>query len=191
MKQENALRTRPHGWVESLGFADLGSWRAAFASLLPLWLIAIAVCGEGFPRPIPGQVALAAFLIAFPLAIILLIKGWMTFELVLYSIIPLIFFFLLDEITTAYKTPFILAAAALLSLGIIGYQRSLYRDSVTLAWGLLLAAAVVTMLLVVHAQGNFWQLQSDLGVGMCFLDYTGCPSLTGNEPPWWMLFLGP
>ena len=191
MKQDQTMQIGHAGKLRLFGSVELGSWRAAFASLLPLWLVTLGVSAEGFPHPpITGKAVQIVLGLAFVLGILLLAKGWMTFELALVSLIPLVFFIPLDEITTAYKTPFLFAAAAILSLGILGYQRSLHGDSVTRAWAILLVSVVLTVFLVWHAAGNFWQMQSDFGVGNCFFDYTGCPALTGNEPPWWRLMFG-
>jgi len=175
--------------------ADLGSWRAAFASLLPLWAVALLVSMEGFPQsPLWDQAMIPllglAILLAIALPILLLIKGWMTFDLALYNLIPFVFLFRFDEISTAYKTPFILGLTAILSLGIIGYQRSLYYDKIKLGWVILLAAAVLTLLLMRNSAANFWQMLSDLNYGNCFPGFTGCPPLPPGALPWWRLLFG-
>ncbi len=171
--------------IHEIGWADLGSWRAALASFLPLWLLSFA-----FAVPVSiDLVAYIAFYLAIPVSIILLRKGWLTFDLILYSLFPFpfIFSFIFEGIHTSYRTPFSLLCALVLTTGIVGYQRSLNKDSLTLAWLILLVTAIATWIFASHAAQNYWQMVSDLGYG-CLLLTPGCPPLTGNETPWWVLF---
>ncbi|MFT3892027.1 MAG: hypothetical protein QM730_10365 [Anaerolineales bacterium] len=68
--------------ITEFGRAGLGSWRAALASLLPLWLFMLAYVYLG----------MLGFILAFVVSILLLRKIWTTPELVLYSFfLPVIF----------------------------------------------------------------------------------------------------
>ncbi len=170
------------------GKAELGSWQAIFASLLPLWLFSLAVSVEGFPKPpISLGVAIAALVLAVLISVILLLKKWTTVELVLCSLFPFLLLPKFDEISTSYKTPFLFFCALTLTVGFIGYQMS-FRRSRVVGWlilGIFLAGA---WLLANNAAGNYWQMVGDLGYVECMPDFTGCASLTGNETPWWVLF---
>jgi hypothetical protein len=169
--------------IEKIGWADLGSWTATLASFLPLWLLSFAFTGA-----VSIKLAYVAFYLTIPVSLILLWKGWLTFDLILYSLFsfPFIFMFTFESIDTSYKTPFILLCTLVLTTGIVGYQRSLNKDSLTLAWLILLLATIATWMFASHAAQNYWQMVSDLGYG-CVLLTPGCPPLTGNETPWWVL----
>jgi hypothetical protein len=172
--------------IQEIGWADLGSWTATVASLLPLWLLsfAFAFMGAGFPL----ELAIIGFYLTIPVSIVLLWKGWLTFDLLLYSLFPFILLFIFIEISTSYKTPFILFCALILTIGIIGYQRSLNKDSLTLAWLSLLLAAIATWVLASHATRNYWQMFDGLGFPFgCFPGTQACP-LPDNLSPWWVLF---
>jgi hypothetical protein len=168
---------------------DPGTWRAALVGLLPLWLFSIAMTAEGFPLPpIPWDVVMAVFVLALAAGIVFLWKGWMTFELVLYSLFPFILMIQFDEISTGYKTPFILLCALFLTIGMAGYHFGINRDSVTLAWLSLLLAVVVTWIFASHAIGNYWQMVSSLQFPADCMPYASdCPLLAGDETPWWAL----
>jgi hypothetical protein len=90
-----------------------------------------------------------------------------------------------DEISTSYKTPFILLCALLLSTGMVLAQRS---SSMTWRWIILLFVFAGTWALASHAVQNYWHMVDDLGYIECMPDYQGCAPLTGNETPWWVLF---
>jgi hypothetical protein len=93
-----------------------------------------------------------------------------------------------DEISTSYKTPFILLCALLLSIGILGYQRSLSR-SVGLAWLVLLLVCTGAWILTGHAAENYWQMIGHLSFPADCMPYAeDCPLLAGHETPWWILF---
>ena len=162
------------------------AWGKALASLLPLWLLAFASMAEGFPRPpISIQAAAASLVIAIALCIVLLWKRWTTVELVLYSLIPFALLITFDEISTTYKSPFIVLCALILTAGWAGYQRT---RSTWLRWLVLLSAALVTCLAASHAADSLWRMAGNLGYHECFPDYQGCAPLTGQETPWWTLF---
>jgi len=160
------------------------------AGLLPLWLVALAITVEGFPRP-PISLPVAALALALAVAVSLaaLWKRWMTVELALVSFFPLLLLPIFDEISTAYKTPFILLCALVLSAGILLYQRSRARRR--WRWLILLAAAGLAWLLAWHVTLNYWQMAADLGYERCLPDAAGCPSLAGRGQPWWALLLAP
>jgi hypothetical protein len=176
--------------IRKIGWADPGTWRATLASLLPLWLLSLAILSEGFPRPLVSpMLGGAAFVLAIAAGIVLLWKGWLTFEVLLYSLFPILLVFLLDEISTSYKTPFILLCALLLTVGIIGYHRSLNRDLVTLAWLTLLLVAIVTWVFASYAAQNYWQMVGNLRFPADCMPYEeGCAPLAGRETLWWVLF---
>jgi len=174
--------------VKEIRWADPRSWSATLASLLPLWLLSFAIMAEGFPRP-PVSVALAitSFVLAIAVSIVLFWKRWMTIELILYSLVPLVLLITFDEISTTYKSPFIILCTLLLTAGLVGYQRN---RSARWRWLILVSIAVVTLVMASHAASSFWQMAGDLGYGECFPDAQGCAPLTGQETPWWTLFFG-
>ena len=166
------------------------SWLATLASLLPLWLWSLAITVEGFPAPpIPVELGIASFWLAIALSIVLLWKRWLPPDVLLISLVPFVFMFNFDEISTRYKTPFILFCALILSIGMVIAQRS---GSLTVRWLLLLIVTVAVFVLSSNAAQNYWQMASELGPFEfgCFPDSSGCPPLTGNETPWWVLFFG-
>lgn len=164
------------GTIQEFGRAELGSWRAAVASLLPLWLITLAYTSLGY----------AGLLLAIAVSIILLWKIWMTPELVLYSILPLMFPFMFEEVYMSYRIPFLLLCTFILTFGIIGYQRVLTR-SVTFAWLILLLVGIAAWALASHATQNYWQMACMTGCFECSPGAPGCPP-TGELTPWWILF---
>ncbi len=164
------------------------SWLATFASLLPLWLLSLAVTVEGFPKPpIPVEVGGASFWLAIPVSIVLLWKRWLPPDVLLVSLIPFVIMFNFDEISTRYKTPFILLCALILSIGMVAAQRS---GSLSIRRLILIFVAIAVLVLSSNAARNYWQMASELGPFEfgCFPDAYGCPPLTGNETPWWILF---
>jgi hypothetical protein len=175
--------------IEYIRWADPPLRKATLANLLPLWLVSFAIMGEGFPHPISGRLAITAFVLAIAVSIVLLWIRWLTPELLLYSFFPFIFLYMFDEISTSYKTPLILLCALFLTTGIVGYQLSLNKDSLGLGWLILLLVAIATWFFASHAVQNYWQMTSDLGYVDCMPDFQGCAPLTGNETPWWVLFL--
>jgi hypothetical protein len=175
--------------IRKIGWADLGSWPAAVASLLPLWLVSLAVSAEGFPRPVISiSMAVTFLVLALGVSILLMWKGWLTFELLLLSLLPFLLIIQFDEISTSYKTPFLLLCALLLSIGFLGYQRSLSR-SVGLAWLVLLLVAVVTWIFSSRAIENYWQMVGHLRFPPNCMPYThDCPLVAGHETPWGSCF---
>jgi hypothetical protein len=125
------------------------AWVQALVSLLPLWLLSLAVMAEGFPRPpIPVQAAAALFVIAIAADSVLIWKGWMTVAAGLYSLAPLALLFVFDEISTAYKSPFIVLCALILTAGLIGCQRTRLT---WLRWRILLIVALAALVAALHA----------------------------------------
>lgn len=168
-------------------WAEPAPWIMTLGSLLPLWLLSFVIMAEGFPRPpISGAVTIASFVTAIAASIVLTWKRWMTAELLLYSLFPFVLLSAFDEISTTYKTPFIVLCGLILTAGVVGYQR--IRSSRQRRCLVLLAAATVTLFATAHAADSFWGMASDLGYERCFPDAYGCAPLTGQETPWWMLF---
>jgi hypothetical protein len=162
---------------------------ATLASLLPLWLLSLAIMVEGFPDPpISLEVAVVAFVLAIAIGIVLAWVGWLTLDLILYSLFPFVLLFIFDEISTSYKTPFILVCALILSIGIVSAQRS---SSDKLRWRIWLVVNIVIWVLASHALQRYWHMVDDLVFGDCFPYTKGCPPLAGNETPWWVLFFSP
>ncbi len=167
--------------------SEIPSWIKTITSLLPLWLFSVAITAEGFPQPpVSVEVAFAAFG-AFILAnIALLWNRWVTIEFVLYSFIPFLLMMTFDEISTTYKTPFIITCALILTIGALPNQSE--RLSRLQKWLILLTVGILTLALARNATEHFWQMTDQLGYEMCFPDSQGCLPLTGTETPWWVLF---
>ncbi len=172
--------------MQKIEWEELGFWKATLASLLPLWLLSLAIMAEGFPHPpISGEWAVTAIYLAIAISIVLLWIGWLEFDIILYSLFPFILLFMFDEIATTYKSPFILLCAIILSIGIIGAKRS---NSVTVRWLILLLLAVTVWVLASHAAQSYWQMFDGLGFAFrCFPGTQDCP-LPANLNPWWVLF---
>jgi hypothetical protein len=155
---------------------------------LPLWLFSLAITVEGFPRPpIPGPLAVGAFGLAIVVSVVLLINRWMTLDLLLGSLVPLVLVGTFDEISTAYKTPFIFVCALLLTMGILGYQ---YHRSARWRGLILLMAIVATLALAFHATDRYWKMTDALGFGNCFPDASDCAPIPPGAPSWWALMFG-
>ncbi len=153
---------------------------------LPLVLVAVAASFEGFPKPpVSYETALACLLAAVLIVAIALWRRWMTLAHAIYSFFPMLLVGVFDEITTVYKTPFIFSSVAIAFLGGLIYQR--FQDRRASAWVVLVVAGIATYVFAYHASLNFWGMTTALGIHQCFLDYPGCPSLTGLETPWWQL----
>jgi hypothetical protein len=175
--------------VKAIRWADPRSWSPPLASLLPLWLFSFAIMAEGFPRPpISAEVAITSLVTAIVASIALMGKRWMTIGLLLYSLVPFLLLGILDEISTAYKTPFILLCTVILTAGAIGYWCLPF--SRRWRWLVLLAVGTVALLTASHAANSFWGMASDLGYEQCFPDAHGCPPLAGRGLPWSGLVFG-
>jgi hypothetical protein len=166
----------------------INSWKATLVSLLPLWLLSIAIMVEGFPRPpISYELAVTAFILAIAIIIILQWKWPRSYPLLLYYLFsPFILLYIFDEVSTSYKSLFILFCALILSIGIIGYQRNTSFGSGVLILGLV---GFATIVLASHSSQNYWQMVGDLDYSNCFPDASGCAPLTGKETPWWILLI--
>ena len=163
--------------------------RRLISNLLPLWLFSISIMVEGFPDPpISLEVAYICFGAACLILAALIIKKWLPLEILLISFYPFILLYGFDEISTAYKTPFIIGCAFILSVGVTAYHR--VNKSGPIKLGIIIIAAVIATLVAYNANQGFWELTNELGVERCFLDAYGCPKLTGNETPWWRMMLG-
>lgn len=159
------------------------------AGLVPLWLFLLAIMAEGFPHPpLSPAAAGVAFVVGLGISLALLIRQRLPIELLLYSLTPFLLLYGFDEISTSYKSPFIVACGILLTLGLATYQ---VGPANRLTRGLLLLGTVaIVLLLAQHAAFNFWEMANHLGYVQCFPDAHGCPPLTGHETPWWRLFFG-
>lgn len=156
------------------------------ATAIPLWLFAFSITYEGFPPPvISEEVASFIFISGVILSIIFLWRKWMNVPIFLYSLIPLSFMPIFDEISTHYKTPFILSLTFILFMGIIIYQKLL---DTSWRWLVLTFFAFFTFFIAYNVLMNYWQMASTLGYANCFPDAVGCRSLTLADPSWWMLF---
>jgi hypothetical protein len=173
--------------VNKIRWAEPPPWIMTLGSLLPLWLLSLVIMAEGFPRPpISTEVTIASLVAAIVASILLLWQRWMTAELLLYSLVPFRLLFVFDEISTRYKTPFIVLCALVLTAGAVVYQS--IRLPRQVRWLILLAAVAVMLFAAAHAAASFWNMASDLGYEQCFPDAQGCAPLTGQEAPWWVLF---
>jgi len=160
------------------------------ANLLPLWLCSLAITVEGFPRPpISPEAAVGAFIGALAISVLLIWRGWATVEVVLYSLFPLLLLAPFDEISTAYKTPFIALCALSLTIGLMVYQRA--RAARWQRLLLLLGFAGATYALAHHAIFNFWEMAAQLGYSRCFPEAHGCAPLPSQAPSWLALFFIP
>jgi len=162
------------------------SWGSTVASLLPLWLLSIAITAEGGGSPpVSGELARISFALAIAASIVFLWNRWMVLEVFFYSLAPILLLVIFDEISTTYKTPFILLCVLILTAGIIAYER---KRGAPWSMYLLLFVGVVAIFAALHASGNYWEWVGDLGYGNCFPDASDCAPLTGQETPWWVLF---
>jgi hypothetical protein len=151
---------------------------------------------EVFPKPpVSAELAVSTFILAIVVSITLLWKRWLEIDLLIYSLLPFLLLFTSDEISTTYKSPFILLCVLILSIGIVGAQRtSKTLDSLTVRWLILLFVAVATWIVASQAAQSYWHMIGDLDDGVppleCMPGTQGCP-LTGILSPWWILFFRP
>ena len=166
-------------------------WLKTLAVLAPLWMFALAAAAEGFPDPpIPGNLARVLFYAGLAVAILVTFLFHTLIELPFIILIPALYIFEFDEITTTYKTPFILFCTLILSLGIIAFHYLVEKRSLKVALPILLGVAILALLAGMLASKNFWGYTDSLGIERCFLDYTGCPALPADHPAWWRFFIG-
>lgn len=148
LEKDSYMKTMP-----KIEWEEMGSWKATIASLLPLWLFFFA-----FANIFDSSLEILetiAFSLIIPVCIVFLLKGWMTFDLLPYSFLPMFIQFFFDDIDSSCKVLLILVCTLTLTLGIVGYQRSLNKDSVTLAWLSLLLAAIAAWIFVSYAVQHF------------------------------------
>lgn len=175
--------------IRKIEWTAQDSWMAILVTLLPLWLFSFAIMVEGFPDPpISLEVAVLAFVCAIAIGAILVRAGWLSLDLILYSLFPLMLWVIFDEISTSYKTPFILSCALLISVGMIVAQRSRSEKS---RWRIWLVVNILMWVLVSHAFQQYWHMIDDLVFADCFPYTQGCLPLAGDEIPWWALFFAP
>ena len=139
--------------IPKIEYEELGSWKATLVSLLPLWLFFFAIANI-FNSSLE-ILEIIAFYLIIPVIIVSLWKGWTTFDLLLYSFFPMFVQFFYDDIDSSCKLLLQLLCTLTLTPGIVGYQRSLNKDSVTLAWLSLLLAAIAAWIFVSHAVQNY------------------------------------
>jgi hypothetical protein len=150
-------------------------------------MVALAATAEGFPRPLfDMRAGVFLFCIGIATAFFLVLTSWVGPEMLLVSFVPVSFWMIFDEITTTYKTPFILLCTLILSLGVIAYHYFGENHYLKLALPILFASVVLTVFVAFHAAHNYW-IYSD-PIGMCFYDYIKCPPLPANHPAWWSFF---
>jgi hypothetical protein len=165
------------------------SWMVILVTLLPLWLFSFAIMVEGFPDPpISPEVAVLAFVCAIAIVAVLVWARWLSLDLILYSLFPLMLWVIFDEISTSYKTPFILVCALILSVGMIVAQRS---PSEKLRWRIWLVVNILMWVFISYASQRYWHMIDDLVFADCFPYTQGCLPLAGDEIPWWVLFFTP
>jgi hypothetical protein len=148
LEKDGYMKTMP-----KIEWEEMGSWKATIASLLPLWLFFFAFANV-FDSSLEILETIAFFLI-IPVCIVFLLKGWITFELLPYSFLPMFIQFFFDDIDSSCKLHLKLVCTLTLTLGIVGYQRSLNKDSVTIAWLSLLLAAIAAWIFVSYAVQHF------------------------------------
>jgi hypothetical protein len=183
------LRTVKEGTVQTIRkmwWVDVGTWQATLASLLPLWLLSLALVMAFSQMDIPIGLLYIAFCLFPILSLVVIGTGWMTFDVLLYSLFPILLLFSLDETSMAYRITLILACTVFLSIGIVGYHISLNRDKIGLAWLILLLVFIATWFFASHANQNYWQMADALGYNAC--DNNGCVPLTPKGTSWWILF---
>lgn len=160
------------------------SWVQALASLLPIWLLALAITVEGFPGPtIPPFLAVLSVICAAAVCVVLLLNRWMTLELVIYSAMPLLLMLQLDEIATGFKTPFIFLVAFVLSAGAISYQ---LNRATAWRWVFLVLGAALALMTAQALAENYWHLVGREGLEQC---YPRCLPPIDQAHPWWRAIL--
>ena len=148
LEKDVYMKTMP-----KIEWEEMGSWKATLASLLPLWLFFFAFTNI-FDSSLEILETIAFFLI-IPVCIVSLLKGWITFDLLPYSLLPMFIQFFFDDIDSSCKVLLKLVCTLCLTFGIVGYQRSLNKNSVTLAWLSLLLAAIAAWIFVSYAVQHF------------------------------------
>lgn len=160
------------------------SWPVTILSLLPIWLMTAAVSAEGFPSPpLTAQAALAFFIAAVLLTLLLAVKRWAPPVLFLYYLLPLVMMMKYDEIFTNFKTPFLFTCALILSLFGLAYLRSQNRE---VGLYILAAGALVAFVTGNLAGENYWNIVGSGHTGECWNSFCAPPT---GEYPWWKVFL--
>jgi hypothetical protein len=183
------LKTVKEGTVQTIRkmrWVDVGSWQATLASLLPLWFLCLAMVMAFSQIDIPVGLVYIAFWLFPILSLVFIGIGWMTFEVLLYSLFPILLQFSLDETSMAYRITLIVACTVFLSIGIVGYHISLNRDKIGLAWLILLLVFIATWFFASRTNQNYWQMADALGYYAC--DNNGCAPLIPKSTSWWILF---
>ena len=168
--------------ANEIQLVDRSSWSITIVSLLPLWLFSLAIMVEGFPRsPIPLSLAIASFLSAIAIIVILWWNRNISLEFILYCGIPLWLLVTFDEIAVSYKNQYIITCTIILTIGAIGYLRSRAR---WLRWLFLVTGAALTFAAAGAINRSYWDLVSEGGYGACYPD---CLPPADQASPWWMV----
>lgn len=156
---------------------------AILLTQLPLWLFTATVSIEGSPPPgLPLWAGITAF--ALGVLIILYLAWRRELDASMFAMMmPFVLTAFFDEVTTSYKTPFLLVSTAVVSASILLYQKSKDRKWRAL---ILLAGVIVSILLASHAKNAFW----DLFTVRYTTDFTTLP-VSGVDTPWWKLYFNP
>lgn len=137
--------------IAYIRWADPPLWMVTLANLLPLWFLSFIF----LPHPVSWKLGGIAFVLYIVVFMILLWIRWFTPELILYSFFPIIPIWIFDEMPASYEIAFELICTFLLSIGIFGYRLSLHKDSVGLAWLILLVVFIGTWILASQAVQNY------------------------------------
>ena len=165
--------------IESLERSD--NWWEFVVGLLPLWLVALVAAG------VVGVALCFAVLLLIP---VLVFRGWVTPIRVVYSLLPIGSLFTLESMPPAYKTPFILSFAAILTVGALVCQLIRRGPLGELA---LLATAVIAFLAVRLATDRFWSIYCTSTFDACIAcirDFAACKTTAQQAYPWWKVFFG-
>lgn len=151
---------------------------------LPLWLFTATVSVEGFPPPgLPLWAGITAF--ALGVLIILYLAWKRELDASMFAMmVPFGLMVFLDEVTTSYKTPFLLVSTAVTALSIFAYQKLENHRGRGLV---LLAGVIVSIWLASHAKSVYWDLFSERYT-RCYPD---CLPVSGLDLSWWKLYFNP
>ena len=160
------------------------TWLVTLACVVPLWLLAVAIMVEGFPPPpIPLSLALFAFFSACVIAAILLWRRKTSVIFLLYCGLPFFLLYTFDEISTLYKTQYIVACTLFLTLAAVAHLRS---QSPIKAWFFLLLGVVATLLAAEEIRASYWNLVSAQGLDLC---YPNCLPQLDHGNSWWRMLI--
>ena len=172
------------GIIQYFRHTQQPTWLVTLACVVPLWLLAVAIMVEGFPPPpIPLSLALFAFFSASVIAAVLLWRRKISVIFLLYCGLPFFLLYTFDEISTVYKTQYILACTLFLTLAAVAHLRS---QSPIKAWLFLLLGVVVTLLAAEEIGASYWDLVSSQGLDLCYPD---CLPQLDQANSWWRMLI--